>query len=839
MTIATDFSQSNSHFVPQSALQHEPQVATHGYQTQQDSEQQNDSRPSVPQLSEPSDRSPQPERTPKQRPPARSETLRGRLLKTILPAVLIPLTVASIVGYVDTQKRSRETSLLLLEEESILTAEATTVFLRDTFKIPEVVGLNPLVLDAITAADQLTEKERLNEVPIDRLESQYSATKLIQTNTLLNQYLSNVIEAEKLAEMFITNRHGYNVAYSNPTSDFVQRDEVWWQNAQEQGFFIEPPEFDESANELVVAMSRVINDPNTGKFLGVIKTGAPLQGLEGELITYLQAAVKGSRRVQLIDIDPYKVIDTITPDGASNQAEVIGGEIMYAIGTTLWNLVPESSSPEQIAKTLKAEFADLRDVTIDRFSTDSGDTLTAIFQLGPKHYSVTTIPTTNWLAIASLDEQELNAAAFELATLFSITGLILAVFAVGIILRLTQQLSRPLTALSQTAETMAAGDLDLEAPALGTVETQNLAGSFNNLVQRVKGLLEQQRVAATEQQQQREELEGEISSLMENIEGAVDGDLTVRAQLMAGEVGIVADLFNAVIESLQDTARQVRQSSSQVTHSLNKTEVSIQGLADQAIVEAEQIQESLTSVAQMAESAQTVATNAGEAATIANVAFETVQAGNVAMDQTVTSILGLRSTVGDTAKKMKRLGESAQKISQVVALIDEIALKTNLLSVNASVEAARAGELGQGFTAVAEQVGALAEQSAAATKEIAHIVAGIQTETQELVEAMEVGTSQVVDSTKQVETTKQRLADVLAKSQEIDQLMRSISQATTTQTQTAQNVTLVMQQITESSKQRSMSSREVAQAMQSTAQVAQALQSSVEQFKVDHAAVEV
>ena len=46
---------------------------------------------------------------------------------------------------------------------------------------------------------------------------------------------------------------------------------------------------------------------------------------------------------------------------------------------------------------------------------------------------------------------------------------------------------------------------------------------------------------------------------------------------------------------------------------------------------------------------------------------------------------------------MKRLGESAQKISQVVSLIDELALKTNLLSINASVEAARAGELGQGF----------------------------------------------------------------------------------------------------------------------------------------------
>jgi len=45
------------------------------------------------------------------------------------------------------------------------------------------------------------------------------------------------------------------------------------------------------------------------------------------------------------------------------------------------------------------------------------------------------------------------------------------------------------------------------------------------------------------------------------------------------------------------------------------------------------------------------------------------------------------------------------------------------------VEASRAGEQGQGFTVVAEQVGALAEQSAAATKQITQLVSEIQRET--------------------------------------------------------------------------------------------------------------
>ncbi len=79
------------------------------------------------------------------------------------------------------------------------------------------------------------------------------------------------------------------------------------------------------------------------------------------------------------------------------------------------------------------------------------------------------------------------------------------------------------------------------------------------------------------------------------------------------------------------------------------------------------------------------------------------------------------------------------------------------MAINASVEAGRAGEYGQGFTIVAEQVGALAEQSAAATKEIASIVAAIQAETQEVNEAMESGTIQVVETTRLFESTKAKL----------------------------------------------------------------------------------
>jgi methyl-accepting chemotaxis protein len=394
-------------------------------------------------------------------------------------------------------------------------------------------------------------------------------------------------------------------------------------------------------------------------------------------------------------------------------------------------------------------------------------------------------------------------------------------------------ISRPLRRLTELATEIASGKSGVR---METANRQDEIGiltrNLNEMAKNIEENLEIRQIEAEKQRQQREALEREIFLLLEEVGEATEGDLTVRASLSSLEISTIADLFNAIIDSLQEIALEVKQSSGQVSSSLQDNEAAIRLLSEQAIKEAEGTRNTLSSVEAMSQSIQEVASNAGQAANIADDTYSTVRESTSAMANTVDSIASLRHTVGETAKKMKRLGESSQKISQVVSLIEEIALKTNLLAINASVEASRAGEQGQGFSVVAEQVGMLAEQSAAATKEIAQIVASIQIETQEVTQAMEAGTEQVVDTTRSIESTKESLGLVLQKSQEINQLMRSISQATVSQANASQTIAGLMQQMTQMSEQSLLSSKKVARSMLETAQVAQKLESTVAKFKV-------
>ena len=160
----------------------------------------------------------------------------------------------------------------------------------------------------------------------------------------------------------------------------------------------------------------------------------------------------------------------------------------------------------------------------------------------------------------------------------------------------------------------------------------------------------------------------------------------------------------------------------------------MQDAAQQQTTMATQSHEKLSQISHISQEASEDVTKISDITTqlsnsISDISLKASEATNVAI------------TISNEAKRtnevVNSLASTSQKIGEIIDLINSIAGQTNLLALNATIEAARAGEMGKGFAIVAQEVKALAGQTAAATEEISNQIMSIQNQTNDAVEAID------------------------------------------------------------------------------------------------------
>ncbi|VEP13644.1 Methyl-accepting chemotaxis protein [Hyella patelloides LEGE 07179] len=398
---------------------------------------------------------------------------------------------------------------------------------------------------------------------------------------------------------------------------------------------------------------------------------------------------------------------------------------------------------------------------------------------------------------------------------------------------ITKQINQATQNLQNQFDDVYQGNLNAKATVYSQDEFGRLATGFNRMTRVILTTTQEAQRRAEETEQAKEDLQRQVIRLLDDVEGAARGDLTVQATVTADVLGAVADAFNLTIQSLREIVRQVKEAAEQVNKSSTDSELFARNQSSEALRMAEELAVTLNSVQMMTESIERVAENAREAEEVARSSSVTALKGGKAVESTVAGIFQIRETVSETARKVKRLAEASQEISKIVLLISQIAERTNQLALNASIQAAKAGEAGRGFAVVADEVRQLADRSGKSLKEIEQIVLQIQSETGSVMTAMEEGIQEVIDVTDRAEQAKTALEDIIQVSNRIDTLVRSITADTVEQRENSRAVAQVMQSVELTAQATSQESQRVAGSLQSLVSIARDLLSSVERFRID------
>jgi twitching motility protein PilJ len=235
----------------------------------------------------------------------------------------------------------------------------------------------------------------------------------------------------------------------------------------------------------------------------------------------------------------------------------------------------------------------------------------------------------------------------------------------------------------------------------------------------------------------------------------------------------------------------------------------------------------------MAISIQQVAENAVQSAAVSKRSTQNAKEGAEAVRNTNKAMDAIRDNVQETARSIKRLGESSQEIGNIVQLINDIADRTSILSLNASIQAAMAGDAGRGFAVVAEEVQRLAERSTNATKQIDTLIKNIQGEINEAGTSMEESIQRVVEGSNLADGAHQKLQEIESVSNQLAELIQSISMAATHQAKSSDSITKTMQQMGAVSTKNLAASRKTTRAIQQLAKTSEDLAASVETFKLE------
>ncbi len=323
-----------------------------------------------------------------------------------------------------------------------------------------------------------------------------------------------------------------------------------------------------------------------------------------------------------------------------------------------------------------------------------------------------------------------------------------------------------------------------------------------------------------------------ILKLLDEMSALADGDLTVEAEVTDQITGAIADSVNFAVIEMRELVSQINRASIEVANESELAVSNAQQVSQSNATQAQQISAAALQMQQVSESMREMSEQANSSSFMAAESMQVAERGAQAVRDTISGMEDMREQIQETSKRIKRLGESSQRIGDIVALIDDIAEQTNILSLNAAIQASMAGEAGRGFAVVSDEVQSLAERSTEATKKIAELVSTIQNDTSDAVLSMEKATQQVVSGTRVADSAGTALAEIETVSKKLSELVEGISKGSNEHAETVTHVSQQVTQVSDSSTETSRKAQDSANSIAKLLELAKDLETSVSRFKL-------
>ena len=391
-----------------------------------------------------------------------------------------------------------------------------------------------------------------------------------------------------------------------------------------------------------------------------------------------------------------------------------------------------------------------------------------------------------WYVMTSLLKSEYTAAAdkiFFTTMLLSAATIIITILLIRVILG---KMLKPLAEIETVANSMANGNLQVDITHESKDEIGSVAASMGVMTRRTRRVI-----------QDLSEILGQLAN------GNFQVQMTSK-EIYVGDFRPLIVAVEGIVDKLNESLINIRTASEQVNIGAEQVASASQGLSQGATEQASTAQELFATMEEISNETKRTAEKAGKANEIADIMGSEVVKSNGKMEE--------------MSEAMRDITDKSGEIEKIIKTIDDIAFQTNILALNAAVEAARAGSAGKGFAVVADEVRNLAQKSAEAAKNTAHLIEGtIQS---------------VANGGRITEETARELKVVADNVSQVAQLVQEISVASNAQADSIAQVTSGIEQISSVVQANSATAEETAATSEELSSQANDMNNMISHFKL-------